>query len=321
MRDADRTADPHWRPSVPGAEPTAPAATPRLRRRWRRDGRPPSRASGWLLALGLGAALALVTVASLSDPRSLGTQLDEAVAGLRGLGDRAGQGLAESRDAAAQASRGAAEGIGTALGDAAISAGIKAALAADPALSASRIVVSTHNGVVRLEGPAPDEKARQRATVLASARDGVRGVDNRLVLPQPGQVVAVVGGAPQLPQAAPAPQATASAAAPAPVASSAPAQPASQAAATVQSDAAITRSVREALETDPLIAQAGVDVKTLGGIVLMEGVVPDLATRNHALALASTQPGVRAVDNRLLLSPPTQEALLTPQGADRTLLP
>ncbi|MCE4538637.1 BON domain-containing protein [Pelomonas sp. P7] len=310
MRDADRTADPHWRPPVPGAEPAAPTALPRPRRRWRRDARPPSRASGWLLALGLGAALALVTVASLSDPRSLGTQLDEAVAGLRGLGDRAGQGLAESRDAAAQASRGAAEGLGTAFSDAATSARIKAALAADPALSASRIVVTTRNGVVRLEGPAPDEKSRQRATVLASARDGVKAVDNRLVLPQPGQVVAVVDGVPQQPRAA------------ASAAASAPAVAASQARAAVPvDDGAITRSVLQALATDPLIAQAGVDVKTVAGIVLMEGTVPDEATRNHALALASTQAGVRAVDNRLLLDPPTQEALLTPRASGGASLP
>ena len=83
---------------------------------------------------------------------------------------------------------------------------MKTALAADPALSASRIEVTTTNGVVRLDGPAPDAVAKERATVLAGAPQGVRGVDNRLALPQASRVVTVADGAPQ--QANPAASAT-----------------------------------------------------------------------------------------------------------------
>lgn len=327
MRSADRIGDPDWHPPMPsplGTPSTAPdpavSDLPPTRRRWRPEYRPRPRTGGWLLALGAGAAIALVAVASLSDPRSLGTQLDEAVAGIRGLGDRASEGLTGSRDAAADASRGAVDGISTAINDAAISAKIKAALAADPALSASRIIVTTDNGVVRLEGPAPDANARQRATVLASARDGVRGVDNRLVLPQPGQVVAVVDGQPQVaiqntaqpaPQPAPA-NAPATQALPA-VPATLPTAPASQAAA-INDDAAITSRVKVALGTDPKLVQAGIGVTTERGVVRMEGTVPDLQAKDHALALASTQPGVRSVDNRLALAQPALPVVVSERG-------
>lgn len=146
---------------------------------------------GWLLALGIGATIALIAIVAMQDPRSVGTQLDAAVANVKDAGSQVSQTVAASPDAAAEASRQALDGVSTALDDAGITAKVKAALAVDPALSASRIEVSTGNGVVRLDGPAPNAAAKERATVLASAPQGVRGVDNRLALPQPSGVVAV----------------------------------------------------------------------------------------------------------------------------------
>lgn len=207
MKSIDDTRDAGWQPAPTPEEALAHDAIDPPRRSWRRerwDERREARrerhshhVGGWLLALGVGAGIALLAVASFNDPRSLGTQIDETLASVRGLGDRASQGLAESGEAAAEASRSAVDGVGTALNDAAISTQVKTALAADPALSAARITVTTTQGVVRLEGPAPDTAAKERATVLAGAPQGVRGVDNRLALPQPGQVVAVADGAPQ----------------------------------------------------------------------------------------------------------------------------
>lgn len=158
-----------------------------------------SSALGWLLALGLGAAIAVVAVVSLQDPRSVGTQLDDTVARVKDAGNQVSQTVAESPNVAAEASRQALSGVGTAIDDAGITAKVKAALAVDPALSAARIEVSTANGIVRLDGPAPDLAAKERANVLAAAPQGVRGVDNRLALPQPGGVVAVVEPAPAPP--------------------------------------------------------------------------------------------------------------------------
>jgi hypothetical protein len=184
---------PYGQPTDPVVEP------PPVRRRWRAEERPYRRSSAgaWLLALGLGAAITVVAVASLQDSRSLGTQVDDAIASVRGLGSHVSQTVADSQNAAVQASRDAVDGVGAAIDDTGISLKVKTALAADPALSASRIDVTTTNGVVRLEGPAPDSAAKARATVLAGAPQGVRGVDNRLALPQPGRVVAIADGAPQ----------------------------------------------------------------------------------------------------------------------------
>ncbi|RTL41702.1 MAG: BON domain-containing protein [Burkholderiales bacterium] len=67
--------------------------------------------------------------------------------------------------------------------DATITVQVRQALAADAALAAVPIAVSTDHGVVKLEGQAPDAEARQRATVVASNTTGVKAVDNRLTLP------------------------------------------------------------------------------------------------------------------------------------------
>ena len=69
------------------------------------------------------------------------------------------------------------------VGDAAITVAVNTALAKDADLSALRIDVDTANGRVRLTGRAPDEAARQRASSLARAVDGVKSVDNQLELP------------------------------------------------------------------------------------------------------------------------------------------
>ena len=181
----------------PYGHPTDPTVRPPARR-WHADDGPRRRSSAgaWFLALGLGAAITVVTVATLQDSRSPGTQLDDAIASVRDFGHRMGQTVTDSRAAAVEASRNAVGGVGTAIDDTGISLKVKTALAADPALSAPRIEVTTTNGVVRLDGPAPDAAAKERATVLAGAPQGVRGVDNRLTLPQAGRVVAVADGMP-----------------------------------------------------------------------------------------------------------------------------
>ena len=183
-------ADPNWQTHLPPyGQPVQAEVRPMRRRR--------SAVAAWTFALGLGAVSAVAAIAVWQDPRSVGTQLDEALGSVRGVGDDVARGVTDARHAARQASRQALDGAATAVDDSAISLKVKAALAADPALSATRIEVSTQNGIVRLEGPAPDAVARDRATVLAGAPEGVRGVDNRLVLPQPSKVVAVADGVPQ----------------------------------------------------------------------------------------------------------------------------
>lgn len=67
--------------------------------------------------------------------------------------------------------------------DSGITVKVRMALSADATLAAVPIAVSTDHGVVKLEGQAPDAQARERATVVAAATNGVKAVDNRLTLP------------------------------------------------------------------------------------------------------------------------------------------
>ncbi|MFT7775221.1 BON domain-containing protein [Roseateles sp.] len=77
--------------------------------------------------------------------------------------------------------------------DSGITVKVRLALAADTALSAVPIAVSTEHGVVKLEGQAPDVQARDRATVVAASTMGVKAVDNRLTLPPMASLDKVAG--------------------------------------------------------------------------------------------------------------------------------
>ena len=70
------------------------------------------------------------------------------------------------------------------LGDAGITAAIKAGLIRDRDLSALKVDVETHEGVVTLNGVAPDAAARDRAGQIAQGTKGVREVRNHLALKQ-----------------------------------------------------------------------------------------------------------------------------------------
>lgn len=68
------------------------------------------------------------------------------------------------------------------VGDAVITAAVKAELAKDQSLSATQINVDTNAGRVTMAGAAPSEVARERATQLALSVKGVIGVDNKLIV-------------------------------------------------------------------------------------------------------------------------------------------
>jgi osmotically-inducible protein OsmY len=70
--------------------------------------------------------------------------------------------------------------------DTAITAKVNTALAADDKLHATPISVDTHNGQVTLTGVVPDTQSRDRATVLASGIEGVKLVNNQVVIGRNG---------------------------------------------------------------------------------------------------------------------------------------
>lgn len=93
------------------------------------------------------------------------------------------------QDAVANAPAKVAEGttamadkVADAVGDAAITVAVNAELAKDAQLSALRIDVDTLDGRVTLAGSAPNDSARDRATLLMQSVKGVKSVDNRLAV-------------------------------------------------------------------------------------------------------------------------------------------
>jgi hypothetical protein len=139
--------------------------------------------------VAVAAALALTALAACdraSDDRTAGQRVDSAIAKSE---QRAGAMKDDAKAAAADAGKSvqsAANDVSDKVKDAAITTAVNAKLAQDKGLSALRIDVDTVNGRVSLRGTAPDAAARERATTLASAVDGVVSVDNQLVVSAKG---------------------------------------------------------------------------------------------------------------------------------------
>lgn len=128
------------------------------------------------------AALVFAAGCDRHDERTAGQKVDAGIAQVERSVERAGaevrQGAAEVRGDVAQAAQ-AAKGT---IADAAITASVNAQLARDGELSALKIDVDTSDGRVALRGTAPNRDARDRATRLASGVDGVKSVDNQLIV-------------------------------------------------------------------------------------------------------------------------------------------
>ena len=135
----------------------------------------------------VGAAVALLLAGGLAacnndSNKTAGQKVDAAVASTEQKADEAKssikQGATDVKDAATSAMKATTQ----VLGNAAITTSVNAALAKDSSLSALKIDVDTRDGQVTLNGTAPDAAAKQRATKLAEAVDGVKSVDNRLMV-------------------------------------------------------------------------------------------------------------------------------------------
>jgi len=136
------------------------------------------------------AALAVAALAACNRPaddnRTAGERVDSTVAKTE---RQAGAMKEDTKSAAANAGRAterATNDVSDKVKDAAITTAVNAKLAQDKGLSALKIDVDTVNGRVSLRGTAPDPAARERATTLASAVDGVVSVDNQLVVSAKG---------------------------------------------------------------------------------------------------------------------------------------
>ena len=144
-------------------------------------------------------ALGLAACDKMKEP-TVGEKLDSAIANteraateakvdaekaMQSAQDKMAEGAAKTEAAAANAGnqmREAGSAAMEVMDDAAITAHVSAGLAKDPALSALKIDVDTHNGTVTLNGPAPTQEAKDRATGIAQGVKGVGSVVNHLTL-------------------------------------------------------------------------------------------------------------------------------------------
>ena len=135
-------------------------------------------------ALALAAALAACS--KQDDERTAGQKLDGAIAEAKQAGTEAKTDARQAMDKAETQLKDATAAAADAATDATIVTKINAALMADDRLKATKIDVRAEDGRVTLTGTAPDAGSQARATTLASAVEGVRTVDNQLVVARNG---------------------------------------------------------------------------------------------------------------------------------------
>lgn len=141
----------------------------------------------------LSLALVLTACNKQDDGKTAGQQLDSAIAKTEEAAAQAKAKAASEMASAGAAMKNATQGAeasgkdmaakaGEKIDDLTITTTVTAGLAKDPDLSALKINVDTRNGAVTLNGSAPTESAREKATSLAKAVKGVNSVDNKLVI-------------------------------------------------------------------------------------------------------------------------------------------
>jgi len=134
-----------------------------------------------LTALALSALLGACS-RQRDDELAANQRLDGAAADLKQAADDVRRDAQQSNVDAQVAANQAAETTARVSADMAITAKVNAALVSDDQLKATQINVDTRDGSVTLSGKAPDANARERATMLASAINGVKQVNNQLVI-------------------------------------------------------------------------------------------------------------------------------------------
>jgi hyperosmotically inducible protein len=134
-----------------------------------------------LATLAVAAALTACS-RNNDDDRTAGQRLDGAVADAKRESNETKRDAQQAMNDAQMSASRAADTTAQVSTDMAITAKVNAALAVDDKLKATQINVDTREGQVTLTGQAPDAQSRERATTLVSAVDGVKQVNNQLVV-------------------------------------------------------------------------------------------------------------------------------------------
>jgi len=154
------------------------------------------------------------------------------------------------------------DSVGAAISDSAITTKAKANFLGDDRLKGSHIKVTTTNGVVTLTGSATGSDAKSAAEDIARNVNGVKSVDDELTSPTSG---------------------------------SGTVHKAVAKTERVGSDSWITTKVKSAILADSISKGFKVSVKTVNGVVMLSGVLPNDDAVTHVKDLAGKVEGVKSV--------------------------
>ncbi len=164
------------------------------------------------------------------------------------------------------------DSMGAAISDSDITVKVKLKLADIKDLRKSDISVTTTNGVVTLNGTATSADARSTAETAAMSVDGVKSVDNELVTPSSGPLMADAKSAANITKHE-------------------------------VSDSWITTKVKSELLADSLTKGADVKVVTTGGVVVLSGKLANHDAIDHVKDIVEKVDGVKSVDTTGLTVP------------------
>ena len=157
------------------------------------------------------------------------------------------------------------DSMGAAMADTAITTRVKAHLLGKRMLRHSDVEVTTTNGVVTLNGTASGPKAMAYAVDTTKAVEGVKSVENNLVVASRGKTSTKM-------------------------------HEAADETTHAISDSWITTKLKSELLADSISKGLDVNVETTHGVVVLKGALPDQAAIDHVKAMAEKVSGVKSVD-------------------------
>ena len=186
----------------------------------------------------------------------------------------------EAREAANEI-RSAAATAGDRLADSWLTTKVQAQYFADDDIKSRYISVSSRAGVVTLKGHVENEDVRQQALQIAKNTDGVRQIQDQLLVGRPATNTMT------WPEPEPSSAATSGGSA-----------PESTAAATAD-DTSIVTTIQAKYFLDTGVKGRDIDVDAKSGVVTLRGRVASDSERTQALILARMTPGVQRVEDGL----------------------
>jgi hyperosmotically inducible protein len=160
------------------------------------------------------------------------------------------------------------DSVGAAVSDTAITAKVKSSFMGDDRLKGAHIKVVTTNGVVTLTGTAASSNSKSAAEEIAGSVSGVRSVDDQVSTPASGGAVHKAVASTER----------------------------------VGSDSWITTKVKSEIMADSVSKGFDVHVKTLHGVVMLHGTLPNEDAIAHVKDIAQKVEHVKSVDTSELKS-------------------